>query len=65
MKKLRLFLGVVILVVSIALLAWSYWPAARETRIQPISPSEMQLPTPSSLRFDKLSASLSPLFPVS
>jgi len=49
MKRLRLFLGIIILVFSITLLAWSYWPAARETRTQSISPAEMQLPTPSSL----------------
>jgi hypothetical protein len=48
MKKLRLFLGIIILAASLALLAWSYWPAARETRTQPISPAELQLPTPSS-----------------
>jgi len=43
-KKIRLFLAFVILVVSISLLVWSYAPNPRETRTQPISPSEMQLP---------------------
>jgi hypothetical protein len=45
-KKIRLFLAVVILAASISLLVWGYWPNARETRIQNISSSEMQLPVP-------------------
>lgn len=48
-KKLRLVLALVILAASIAMLVWGYLPNPREVRIQPISPSEMQLPTPSSL----------------
>jgi hypothetical protein len=51
-KRLRLFLAVVILAASISLLVWGYMPNPREMRIQPIAPSEMQLPTPSSLHFD-------------
>lgn len=43
-KRLRLFLAVIILAVSISLLVWGYMPNPREMRIQPISPSEMQLP---------------------
>jgi hypothetical protein len=63
MKRLRLFLGIVILAGSLAILIWSYWPVPRETRVQPISPSEMQLPTPESLRFEREIASFStPLF---
>jgi hypothetical protein len=45
-KKLRLFLAIIILTISISLLVWGYWPNARETRIQTISSSEMQLPVP-------------------
>jgi hypothetical protein len=37
-----------------ALLIWGLAPARRETRIQNISPSEMQLPTPSSLQLDEV-----------
>ncbi|MEW6403880.1 MAG: hypothetical protein AB1649_18960 [Chloroflexota bacterium] len=59
MKRFRYFLGIIILVASLALLIWSYWPVPRETRVQPISPSEMQLPTPEALRFDEVSASFS------
>jgi len=45
-KRIRLFISIVILTVSIALLIWGYAPNPRETRIQPISPTEMQLPAP-------------------
>jgi len=44
MKKIRLALSVIILSISISLLVWAYSPNLRETRIQPIPPSEMQLP---------------------
>jgi hypothetical protein len=53
-KKLRLFLAVIILAASLSLLVWGYMPNPRETRIEPIAPAEMQLPTPSSLHFDLL-----------
>ncbi len=43
-RKLRLFLALVILAVSISLLVWAYSPNPHVTRVQPISPSEMQLP---------------------
>jgi hypothetical protein len=36
------------LVVSMTLLVWSLWPAEYETRIVPVDPVRMQLPTPSS-----------------
>ena len=52
MKKIRLVLAVIILTVSIALLLWGFFPNPRETRIQNISPDEMQLPTPSSLHIN-------------
>jgi hypothetical protein len=48
-RGVRIVLGVIILVLSCALLIWGLLPARREVRTQPISPSEMQLPTPSSL----------------
>ncbi len=47
-RKLRIFLGLLILVVSLTLLVWSLWPVEYETRTQPVEPSQMQLPTPSS-----------------
>jgi hypothetical protein len=51
-KRIRLFLAIIILAVSISMLVWGYKPNPRETRIQQIGPSEMQLPTPSSLQND-------------
>jgi len=48
-RKLRITVGVLIFVISISLLIWGFLPTRREIRIQNISPSEMQLPTPSSL----------------
>jgi hypothetical protein len=42
--NLRLILTMVILAISISLLVWGYIPNARETRVLPILPSEMQLP---------------------
>jgi hypothetical protein len=41
-------LGLLILAISISLLIWGFLPARRETRIQPIPPAELQLPTPVS-----------------
>jgi hypothetical protein len=43
-KKIRLFLSIFVLAISIALLVWGYSPNPRETRVQPIVPAEMQLP---------------------
>lgn len=55
MRKIRLILAVIILTVSIVLLTWGFGPNPRDTRIQDISPSEMQLPTPSSFNSPSLS----------
>jgi hypothetical protein len=49
-RRIRIVLGVLIFIISIALLIWGFAPTRRETRIQNISPSEMQLPTPVSLQ---------------
>jgi hypothetical protein len=60
-RQIRIFLGVLILAISISLLIWGLAPARRETRIQNISPVEMELPTPSSFQFNiasPISASL-------
>lgn len=43
-KRIRLFLAIFILAVSIALLVWGYAPNLHETRIQSIAPAEMRLP---------------------
>lgn len=48
-RRIRIILGVLILAISIALLVWAYRPLDRITNTQPISPSDLQLPTPVSL----------------
>jgi len=48
-RKVRLLLAILILAVSLALLVWGLWPALTETRIVPVDPGQMQLPTPVSL----------------
>lgn len=53
-RRLRIVVGILILALSISLLIWGFAPARRETRIQGISPSEMQLPTPSSFLGDEI-----------
>ncbi len=45
-KRIRLFFAVLILSISIAILIWGYAPNPRETRVQPIAPTQMQLPAP-------------------
>ncbi len=49
MRSARIVVGIIILILSCALLIWGLLPARRETRTQPISPTELQLPTPTSL----------------
>ena len=51
-RKIRILLGVLILVISISLLIWGFAPVRRETHIQDLSPAEMELPTPSSFHFE-------------
>ena len=48
MRQIRIALGILIVILSIALLIWGFLPARREVRTQPISPAELQLPTPAS-----------------
>lgn len=67
MRRVRIVLGMIILIFSILLLLWGFLPARHEVRSQPISPTELQLPTPISLRLDAVSslcATLSQLVPV-
>lgn len=51
-RKIRILLGLLVLILSVSLLIWGLLPASREIRTLPISPSDMQLPTPSSFHFD-------------
>ena len=48
MRKLRIAVGLVLLALSIALLAWGLWPSVRERHSLDVPPAEMTLPTPSS-----------------
>lgn len=67
-RRIRILIGLIILAVSISLLIWGFAPSRKEIRVQPINPSELQLPTPETFRFDApplLSASLSPFEAVS
>ncbi len=48
MRKLRIAIGLTLLVISLALLAWGLWPAAYERHTLKVPPAEMTLPTPSS-----------------
>lgn len=48
-RKLRILIGITILIISLSLLIWGFLPTRHETRTQPINPSDLQLPTPSSL----------------
>ena len=45
-SRVRLIFALVVLVTSLAVLAWSFLPGARIVRRQKIQPTEMQLPTP-------------------
>ena len=48
-RKIRILLGIIILMISIVLLTWGFAPSLYETRVQPISPFELQLPTPEAV----------------
>jgi hypothetical protein len=67
MRRVRIVLGMIVLIFSIILLLWGFLPARHEIRTQPISPTDLQLPTPVTFRFDMvspLSAALSQVAPV-
>jgi len=57
MRRLRIVVGVVIFILSIILLIWGLLPPDRITRTQPISPEDLQLPTPISLQIDLVAVS--------
>jgi hypothetical protein len=48
MRRVRIIFGMIILMLSIILLLWGFLPARHEVRSQPISPTDLQLPTPAS-----------------
>ncbi len=45
-SRLRLIFAMIMLVISLIVLAWSFLPGERLVRRQKILPTEMQLPTP-------------------
>lgn len=49
-RRLRVLLGILILALSLTLLVWGLVPLDRITRTEPVSPSDLQLPTPTSLQ---------------
>jgi len=55
MRQVRIVLGLIIVILSLALLVWGLLPARHEVRTQPISPTELQLPAPSSLSIQPFS----------
>lgn len=48
-SRLRLVIAVILLVISLAALAWGFLPGSRVIRRQKIQPTEMMLPTPASV----------------
>jgi hypothetical protein len=48
-RRIRIVIGVFLLLISVSLLIWSLAPMRREIRTQPIAPAELQLLAPSSL----------------
>jgi hypothetical protein len=62
-RRIRVLIGIALLAISLSLLIWGFAPLRREVRTQPVSPADLQLPTPESFRFDApwgFSASLLP-----
>ena len=55
MRQIRVVLGIIVVIISIALLIWGFLPARHEVRTQPISPTELQLPIPASLLIQAIS----------
>lgn len=45
-RKLRLVLAVLLLLLSVSLLIWASLPILTESRVLPILPADLQLPTP-------------------
>ena len=45
-RRLRIALGVILLVISCVLVAWGVWPTIRERRVLSVNPANMTLPTP-------------------
>jgi hypothetical protein len=55
-RGIRMIVGIMIFILSCALLIWGLLPMRREVRTQPISPTELQLPTPETFHRDSLAS---------
>jgi hypothetical protein len=44
MRRLRILIGVLLFLISCALLIWGFWPAVRVQHVLPVSPTQMSLP---------------------
>ena len=47
-RNIRRILFIFLLLVSLALIVWGFWPGETTIKTLPVSPSDMQLPTPTS-----------------
>ncbi len=54
MRKLRLAVALIVILLSLALLAWGLWPAVYERHSIVVPPAEMSLPTPASFLLSPL-----------
>jgi len=48
LKKPRIILALLLLALSISLLVWASLPVLTESRVVPVAPGDLQLPTPSA-----------------
>jgi len=48
-SKLRLFVAVIILLISIGVFLWASWPVSRQSQILPLPTIEIPLSTPTVL----------------
>jgi len=48
-RRIRRLLGVLILLLSVAMLLWGLWPVGYESLSIPVPPDSLQLPTPTTL----------------
>jgi hypothetical protein len=47
-RQLRRIIFILLLVVSLALVLWGFWPGETMIKTLPVSPFDMQIPTPTS-----------------
>jgi len=48
-RRFRRLLGLLILLLSVAMLLWGLWPVGYESLSIPVPPESLQLPTPTTL----------------